>query len=403
MMINKLRWRFVFINMAIIAGMLLIIFSLLIYFIGMNLESKSDAMLQKLAQPSLDPDQLAKEISDPYIVIEFSPIGQFIHGRTHYDVHDPEVLKGFLQKVDFNKGSGYIEEYNMIYTVSGGAGGMIVAFLDISGNEDTLSSLLSISIITFIIALMAFFGISIVLARWAVKPVDQAWKTQKQFVSDASHELKTPLTVIMSNAELMLSPDADPESYQQYGSNVLSAGTQMRHLVEGLLDLTRADNGQIRTHFENMDLSKTVFDSVLPFEPVFFESNMQLETAIEPGIMVKGSPIHIRQLTEILLDNARKYSSPGIVDIALRRQGKNQAVLTVANPGIPISEEEREKIFERFYRTDTARTNSGSFGLGLSIAKRIAEEHGGDIWAESNETGNRFTVLLPCIPPQDKN
>ncbi len=403
MMIKKLRWRFVYINMAIIAGMLLIIFSLLLYFTGTNLESKSDAMLQKLAQPSADPDQLAKEISDPYIVIEFSPIGQFIHGRTHYDVQDPQVLKGFLQKVDFSKGSGYLEEYNMIYTVSGGSGGMVVAFLDISGNEDTLNSLLYISIITFVIALLAFFGISIVLAQWAAKPVDQAWKTQKQFVSDASHELKTPLTVIMSNAELMLASDADPESTKQYCSNVMSAGTQMRHLVEGLLDLTRADNGQIRTHFESTDLSKLVCDSVLPFEPVFFENNMQLETTIEPDIFITGSAIHLRQLTDILLDNAKKYSSPGIVDLTLHRQGKNQVVLTVANPGTPIPQEEQEKIFERFYRTDTARSNTGSFGLGLSIAKRIAEEHGGDIWVESNDSGNRFTVLLPCIPPQEKN
>lgn len=399
-MLKKLRRRFVFINMAIVTGMLLIIFGLLLYFTAINLESKSEATLQKLVQPGVNPDILSQEIHDPYIVIEFSPLGQLVHGRTAYDIENREFLNELLMQVNTGKGQGYIEKYNMIYAVSSGVTYQIVAFLDISGNADTLTSLLYISLITGLIALIAFAVISILLARWAVKPVDRAWQQQKQFISDASHELKTPLTVILSNAELLQSEDCDEESKHQYSQNVLSAGKQMRHLVEGLLELARADNGQIRTHFEITDFSKLVSDSILPFEPVFFENGMQLQASIEPGICIKGSPLHLRQLTDILLDNAQKYSSLGIVDIALRRQGRNQAVLTVSNPGAPIAQEDLEKIFERFYRADDARSNTGSFGLGLSIAQRIAEEHGGDIWAESNPTGNRFTVLLPCNPQQ---
>ena len=397
-MLKKLRRRFVLINMAIVTGMLLIIFGLLLYFTGMNLESQSQATLQKLIQPGVNPDILSQEIHDPYIVIEFSPLGQLVHGRTAYDIENPEFLNELLMQVNTGKGQGYIEKYNMIYAVSSGVTYQIVAFLDISGNADTLTSLLYISLITGLIALIAFAVISILLARWAVKPVDKAWQQQKQFVSDASHELKTPLTVILSNAELLQGADCDEESKQKYSQNVLSAGKQMRHLVEGLLELARADNGQIRSHFEDADFSRLVSDSVLPFEPVFFENGMQLQASIEPGICIKGSPLHLRQLTDILLDNAQKYSSPGIVDIALRRQGRNQAVLTVSNPGIPIAQEDLDRIFERFYRADDARSNTGSFGLGLSIAQRITEEHGGDIWAESNPTGNRFTVLLPCNP-----
>lgn len=395
-MIKKLRRRFVLINMAIVTGMLLIIFGLMLYFTNMTLESKSEATLQKLIQPGVNPDTLFQEIHDPYIVIEFTPMGQLVHGRTSYDIEDREFLNELLMQIDTGKGQGFLDKYNMIYAVGSGATYQIVAFLDISGNADTLTSLLWISLITGLIAIIAFAIISILLARWAVKPVDRAWLQQKQFVSDASHELKTPLTVILNNAELIQSTDCDEESKQQYNQNVLSAGTQMRHLVESLLELARADNGQIRTHFEDTDLSKLVLDSILPFEPVFFENGMQLQAFIEPGISIKGSPLHLRQLTDILLDNAQKYSSAGIVDIALRRQGRNQAVLTVANPGNPIAQEDLGKIFQRFYRADEARSNSGSFGLGLSIAQRIAEEHGGDIWAESNPTGNRFTVLLPC-------
>lgn len=397
-MLKKLRKRFVLINMAIVTGMLLIIFGLLLYFTGMNLESQSQATLQKLIQPGVNPDILSQEIHDPYIVIEFSPLGQLVHGRTAYDIENREFLNELLMQINTGKGQGFIEKYNMIYAVSSGPTYQVVAFLDISGNADTLTSLLYISLIIGLIALIAFALISILLARWAVKPVDKAWQQQKQFVSDASHELKTPLTVILSNAELLQGADCDEESKQKYSQNVLSAGKQMRHLVEGLLELARADNGQIRSHFEDADFSRLVSDSVLPFEPVFFENGMQLQASIEPGICIKGSPLHLRQLTDILLDNAQKYSSPGIVDIALRRQGRNQAVLTVSNPGIPIAQEDLDRIFERFYRADHVRSNTGSFGLGLSIAQRIVEEHGGDIWAESNPTGNRFTVLLPCNP-----
>ena len=397
-MLKKLRRRFVLINMAIVTGMLLIIFGLFIHFTSMDLDRRSDAMLQKLVQPAANPDALAKEVDLPYFVIGFSTMGEFSHGKTHYDLTDVDFLNSLLQKVDTQRGHGLLEEYNLKYAIGKGPNIQVVAFLDISSNQDTILSLIYSSLLTGLISLIAFAVISILLARWAVKPVDKAWQMQRQFVSDASHELKTPLTVIMSNAELLQSDDCDEEGKDQYSQNILSASQQMRHLVESLLELARADNGQIRTHFETVDFSQIVSNSILPFEPVFFENGMTLECSIEPQIQVTGSSQYLHQLTDILLDNARKYSSPGIVDVSLRRQGKGQCVLTVSNPGEPIPEEDLEKIFTRFYRADSARANSGSFGLGLSIAQRIAEEHGGDIWAESNQSGNRFTVLLPCNP-----
>lgn len=395
-MLKKLRRRFVLINMAIVTGMLLIIFALFINFTAIDLQNKSEATLQKLLQPTADPDSLFEQVRDPYIVVQFTPMGQLVHGRTHYDLENTDFLKTLMMQVDTGSGRGYIEQYHMIYAVSGSYNMQIVAFLDVSGNADTIETMVYVSLITGLIALIAFAVISILLARWAVKPVDNAWKQQKQFVSDASHELKTPLTVIMSNAELLQNPET--EEAPQFTQNILSASQQMRHLVESLLELARADNGQIKTNFENTDFSQIISQSVLPFEPVFFENNMTLESNIQPGIHIHGSAQHLRQLADILLDNAQKYSAPGIVEVSLRRQGRNQCVLTVSNPGQPIPQEDLEKIFGRFYRSDAARSNNGSFGLGLSIAQHITEEHRGDIWAESNQTGNRFTVLLPCLP-----
>lgn len=396
-MLKKLRKRFVIINMAIITGMLLIIFGLILYFTNINLDSQSDTALQKLAQNALDPGSREPNVQLPYFTVRFDPRGEVMaSGKTHYDITDREFLDELMHHIyDIGKTTGYIEEYNLKYTVVTTPIAQVIAFMDISSQQATMASLFHISLMIGVLALAAFTVISILLARWAVNPVDKAWKQQKQFISDASHELKTPLTVIISNAEMLQSPDCD---IQQAADNILAGSNQMRHLVEGMLELSRADNGQIRNSFAPVDLSKTVTDCILPFEAVFYENGMLLQSTLEPDITVQGSYRHLHQLIDILLDNAQKYSAAGIVDVQLHRQGKSLCHLTVANPGNPIPQEELQAIFRRFYRSDTARTNSGSFGLGLSIAQRITEEHGGQIWAESNPTGNRFHILLPCQP-----
>lgn len=396
-MLKKLRRRFVLINMAIVTGMLLIIFGLVIHFTHARLDSQSDAMLQKIAQNALDPGGREPNAQLPYFTLRFDVFGQVVaSGKTHYEITDREFLDELIAEIyDINKSTGYLEDYCLKYTVVTTPMVQVIAFVDISSQHSTMTSLWQISILTALIALAAFTVISILLARWAVNPVDKAWKQQKQFISDASHELKTPLTVIISNAELLQNDDSDS---QMCADNILASSKQMRHLVEGMLELARADNGQIQTHFEDVDLSKAVTDSILPFEPVFYESGLRLESVIEPEIHMHGSLQHMHQLTDILLDNAQKYSAPGIVEIKLFRSGRSQCLLSVSNPGNSIPQEELEAIFDRFYRSDSARTNSNSFGLGLSIAQRITEEHGGKIWADSNPTGNRFNVLLPCYP-----
>lgn len=397
-MLKKLRIRFVGINMAIVAGMLLIIFGLVFHFTQSDLENKSDAMLQTLVQNARDPVGSDRNIQLPYFILQINTWGEIVvSGNTQHDIIDKDFVQELIQYVyTANSGIGLIEKYHLKYAIVSGLGVQKLCFLDISSQKAALTSLLHTSILTGIIALAAFFFISILLAKWAIRPVDKAWQQQKQFVSDASHELKTPLTVIMSNAELLQDEDCDRENQQKFTGNILSSAKQMRALVEGMLELARADNNQIRTNFEPIDLSKTVSDSILPFEPVFFENGMMLQSFVEPGIQLDGSEQHLRQLTDILLDNAKKYSEPGIVEVQLHKQGRNSCILTVSNPGNPIPAQELKKIFERFYRVDNARTSSGSFGLGLSIAQRIVQEHKGEIWAESNETGNRFCVVLPC-------
>lgn len=404
-MLKKLRMRFILITMAIITGMLLIIFGLILYFTNKDMDRQSDAMLQKLAQSTLDPGNPEPDAQLPYFILQFNTRGEVIaSGKTHYDIADRDFLDELMHDLedelghrkDINGHIGFLEDYGLKFTIVTTPMMQVIAFVDVTSQQATMLTLLNTILIICVASLIIFTLLSILLARWAVNPVDKAWKQQKQFISDASHELKTPLTVIMSNAELLQNDDSD-SGRQQAADNILASSKQMRHLVEGMLELARADNGQIKTSFELTDLSKTVLDSTLPFEPVYFESGLILESSVEPGIQIHGSVQHLHQLTDILLDNAQKYSAPGIVDVKLQRQGRNQCLLTVSNPGNPIPPDELESIFQRFYRSDSARTSSGSFGLGLSIAQQITEEHGGQIWAESNPSGTRFNVLLPCL------
>lgn len=397
-MLKKLRKRFICINMAIITGMLLIIFGLILHFTNIDLENKSDKMLQQLAQYTLDPIAPQLDAQLPYFTLRFNIQGEVVaSGKIHYDISDRTFLDEILKEVSKQKNTtGYLEDYGLKYTIVTSPTVRVIAFVDVSSHYDTMLTLAEISILIGIVALATFAFISIILARWSAAPVDRAWKQQKQFVSDASHELKTPLTVIISNAELLQNIDNNSESARQLTDNILASSSQMRRLVDGLLELARADNGQIRNNFENIDLSKIVSDSILPFEPVFYESGSLLQSTVEPDIYTTGNSQYLHQLVDILLDNARKYGVKGIVDISLRRTSRSQCLLTVSSPGNPIPPEHQENIFNRFYRIDAAHSNDGSFGLGLSIAKQIVTEHQGEIWVESNPSGNCFHILLPC-------
>lgn len=399
-MLKKLRLKIVLAAMGIVVAMLAIIFGLVYHFTKTDLENSSYAMLQTLARDAMRPNmqpEMNKQVQLPYFVMRIDALGGvYASGYTHYDLTDEDFLVELVQEVLEQKtAEGVLESYQLMFKVQTGINEQRLVFLDISSYNDTLESLVQSSLIIGAVCILVMLAVSILFAYWAVKPVDAAWKQQKQFVSDASHELKTPLTVIMSNAELLQSPDCDEEGRKQFTDSIVTMSQHMRSLVEGLLELARADNGQVKKSFEKLDMSKLVSDAVLPFESMMFEAGLQMQTNIQPQIILTGSQQHLRQVVEILLDNACKYSAPGLVRLQLSRQGK-ACTLMVSNPGEPIPQEDLEQIFERFYRSDQARSRTGSFGLGLSIARSIVQEHQGKIWAVSNRTGNCFCVQLPC-------
>ena len=235
--------------------------------------------------------------------------------------------------------------------------------------------------------------------RFAIRKAQQ----QKQFVADASHELKTPLTVILTNTELLQSPDYDEAQKQQFTDGIRTMAQQMRALVERLLELARAENARPQAAFAPVCLSEVAETSALLFEAALYERGLTLETQVEPELTVSGDERQLGQLVEILLDNARKYASGGTVRLQLQRSGRHSCHLSLENEGPALSPQQLQEIFKRFTRADPARTRSGSFGLGLAIAQAIVQAHHGKIWAESRDGRNTFHVELPLRAGREKH
>ena len=278
-----------------------------------------------------------------------------------------------------------------------GKSNRIIVFADISSEVATMRNLIRNSFFIGLLSFVVFLVIAMFFATWAVKPVEDAWIQQRQFVSDASHELKTPLSVILTDAEMLKSKDFDETKKKQFADNILTMAHQMRGLVESLLQLARVDNGAIQKAPEQIiDLSKMVSNEIMTFEVMFFEKGLMLTEEVQEGISIKGASQYIKQVIEILLDNAQKYSAPnGTVKVSLEKSGTHKCLLSVSDPGDQISDEDLKNIFKRFYRIDEARAMNHSYGLGLSIAQNIVNDHKGRIWAESKNGINTFRVELP--------
>lgn len=405
-MLKQLRLKFIIINMVLVTLMLCVIFGMVCFFTARGLETESMQAMQAVAatpQQKLPDRQESntepKAIRHPYILVQIDQEGDMYAvsgGGLEITEEDEAYLREIIRAADdTGEQNGTLKDYclRFCYVQAGPVTNLV--FLDMTSEITTMRSLVQTCIFIGILALAVFCVLSVLLARWSTRPVDTAWHQQQQFVADASHELKTPLTVILTNAELLQDPDCDEDARMQFSGSILSMAHQMRGLVEGLLELARVDNGAVRTCFAPVDLSDLVSDCTLPFEPMFYEKDLMLQTIIKPELCVQGSEQHLRQVVEILLDNALKYStSNGPVQVGLVRQERH-ALLTVAGCGDEISREDLKNIFRRFYRIDKARTMNHSYGLGLSIAERITTEHGGKIWAESEYGVNTFFVQLP--------
>ena len=262
------------------------------------------------------------------------------------------------------------------------------ARLDFLSASNTLRSAILITAVACI--LLSF--LAALLIRRMVRPVEEAFIRQKQFVSDASHELKTPLAVISANAEV-LEQEIGKNEYLGY---IRSEVMRTDSLVQNLLTLARLDRNADHAEIKSFNLSHALLDVILPFESTVYEAGKTMDTDIPDGIHCCGSEEMIKQLTVILLSNALKYSNDGgQIRVSLAAKGR-QREIRVFNTGEPIAPENREKIFDRFWRADSAHgRDNGGHGLGLAIALSIVEANKGKISVESSAgKGTTFTVLL---------
>lgn len=404
-MIRRLKLRFVLINMSFITVMLCVIFATVLGLTRVNLENESLRMMEAIARNPFHagpPGQQSEDVRLPYFAVQVDNSGELLAlGGGYYDLSDAVLLRELIQEsCAFSETDGVLPEHGLRFYRTVTPLGQCIVFSDLSSETRTLEGLVGTCAAIGGASFLAFLLLSLFLAGWAVRPIERAWSQQKRFVADVSHELKTPLTVILANAELLRRGTLDQETEGKTRENLLVVARQMRGLIENLLTLARFDAGKMPRVLCRVNWSQVVEDGVLPFEPIFFEQGMELDTKVEHGISVCGDEGRLEELLSILLDNAQKYGAKGVVRVTLSRVGRRYAELVVSNPGPAMQKEELRRIFERFYRSDKARSGAGS-GLGLSIADTIVREHGGKIWAESAQGRNSFSVRLPLMrPPQ---
>ena len=406
-MIRKLRLKFVAVCMAMVTAVLAVVCFAIFAALRGNVEDLSRQVLHRVIQetdlPGGRKPEVGVEIGGdkvllPYFTVSVWPGGgggytAYVTGGTYAGLEDTEELAAILEDC-LNQGppEGVVQSYGLRYLRQDNGLYRKLAFVDMSMESRLLREMMGSYLVIALAAFLLLLGVSVILARWTTSPVERAWRQQRQFLSDASHELKTPLTVILSNAELLSALPLE-ERPARWTDNILSESRQMKRLVEEMLTLARADNMAQLPVLEEVSLSETAEDCALAFEPVAFEAGKSLEYQAAEGVTVLGDRDRLRRLISILLDNAVKYGE-GTVTLTLEKTDR-QARLTVANPGEPIPAEQLSRLFERFYRADASRGEKSGFGLGLSIAAVIAQEHKGTLKAESGREGTRFVFTLP--------
>ena len=405
-MLKRLRIRLV----AIIVGLVGAVFLCMVALAYMN----SEASLNTLVDHSLV-DVLQERTgfdagvgSDEPMGMDRLPViwvdiasGGFVLGTNQEQVSiDADLLRETVANaLESGQTSGKDKTNHISWRMNSSKFGWRIAIADTSSVDAEISSQLVRSLELGAGGIVAIVLIALLLSHWALKPVERAWEQQRQFVADASHELKTPLSVILANTQILMNDESKiPEESRRWIRGTSDEAERMRGLVEELLELARTEGGASSARANApVDLSSLVEGDALQFDAVAYERCCEIDTDVVDGISVLGDQDQLDRLLKTLIDNACKYAARGTqVKVTLEKNGSH-ALFVATNQGESIPEEDLPRVFDRFWRSDKARARStGGYGLGLAIAKGITESHGGKIWATSDDVqGTSFYVKLP--------
>lgn len=434
-MIRKLRVRFIILSTAsllLLLGIIVISSSVLTY---RELVENADRVLAMLAEngvhplPELPPEQVRfpgtdaekrdKEFMGPFgrrplspesmyearfFAVVLSAEGQVLRVDTQRIVMVDETEAGDYGEAAYRKkgARGFIGEFRYQKLTGENSDSdheMCVLFLDCGRNLFTFKHSLMINCLISFLGLVAVFIVIVVISGKIVRPVSESYEKQKQFISVAGHEIRTPVTIIDADAELLAMEIGDGNEWMQ---DICKQTKRMAVLTDNLLTLSRMDEHRQQYTMIDFPISDVVEETVLSFQALAHSWNRNIMTEIAPMLSFHGDEGSVRQLVGILLDNAIKYireqADGGCEDILLKLGKKGRSLcLSVSNSSEPVSEEQLKRFFERFYRTEQSRdSETGGYGLGLSIARSIVEAHRGKITASAPAAGTvRITVLLP--------
>ena len=416
-MIKKLRNKIFFILMVSISIVVvgtITIFAIVNYNNTLNIASSSLDRFSKVPEKPEKPDKDAQELQKDDLNVEDLNIESFnlksvdseyfsIDSSNIYycivekddsvtsvsDIND-EIKKYALEVSKKNKQTGTIGNY--IFKTRNGKDGSITVYLMEDTNAiNRLKTIYFLAIGASFISVIVIYIISKLVSNLIVKPVEETIEKQKQFISDASHELKTPLAVIEANADV-IENEQGRSKWLTYIQNEIES---MNKLINELLLLAKIENVDSLILKEEFDISQEAEMITSMFESMAYEKKVKIETNIQKNIKMIGTKEDIEHILSTLIDNAIKHTKENNkIEVELKKEKEN-IIIKVKNEGEPIPKDERNKIFERFYRVDKARNrNEKRYGLGLAIAKSIVEKYKGTIEVNCENGITTFKVLL---------
>lgn len=337
------------------------------------------------------------------VTLDVSDVGVVLsRSGAAIEVSSDQMADVIAKAIQSPSDSGHSEKLHVAWMKRQTDSGFTLALCDTTSRDGAIARQLGMDVAIFVGAMAALAVVVRILSMWALTPVERAWDQQRRFISDASHELKTPLAVICANSQILQRDASIPEGSRRWVESTAEEADHMKGLVEDLLTLARADEAAAGTtedalRHDEVDLSSLVDEAALEFDAVAFERGCSIDSEVAGDIVVRGDANQLGRVVRTLLDNATKYAERNsLVRVRLTQAGSH-AQLTVANRGPLIEPEDLEHLFDRFYRTDKARSRqeTGGYGLGLAIAKSTVEAHGGKIWATSDAAeGTCFHVTL---------